>query len=93
MALRSGHDSWGWFSGASGQAVQLVGDSPGLYPKLVDREHYDPKALAERKQAQRSRDAEALATGRMSAEELRQENGVFSSVDSKPRWDLANPLQ
>ena len=54
---------------------------------------YDPAELADRKRKSRDQDARDLATGRKTVEVLKQENGLFSKVPSRPRWDKSKPLR
>lgn len=55
-------------------------------------EHYDPQERAREKQRSRDADAEALASGRISREQLRRDNGHFAFPNARVDWDGAESL-
>ena len=56
------------------------------------REHFDPKKRAAEKLASRQADAQALASGAKSREQLRRENAILGSVKSRPKYSAAKSL-
>jgi hypothetical protein len=53
---------------------------------------YDPEQRAEEKRRSRVADANALASGEKTRDDLRRENGHFAFPNARIRWDLVKSL-
>lgn len=54
--------------------------------------YYDPSERASEKQRSRDEDARRLASGEVTQEELRRENGIFYGLKVRARIDLCRKL-